>query len=117
VPAAEKEPTMSEKHSITLPAVVDKIIESPDPAEPEKAQINITEGADPLYKEIRIKNNLTDKDGNHVVLTEGQEVDVTVEAENTNGSPDNDQAPEKTSGTVNQDQNLDKASRSAGPRC
>jgi hypothetical protein len=73
---------MSEKPSITLPAIVDKIIESPDPAEPDKAQINIQEGADPLYKEIRIKNNLTDENGKEVALEEGQEVEITVEAPN-----------------------------------
>jgi hypothetical protein len=76
------EKNMSEtKHSITLPAVVDKIIESADPREPEKAQINIQEGADPLYKEIRIKNSLTDENGAKVALKEGEEVEVTVEAQ------------------------------------
>jgi hypothetical protein len=69
------------KHSVTLPAVVDKIIESRDPREPEKAQINIQEGADPLYKEIRIKNSLIDQNGEEVTLKEGEEVEVTVEAQ------------------------------------
>lgn len=69
------------KHSVTLPAVVEKIIGSPDPAEPEKAQINIQEGADPLYKEIRIENSLTDENGRKVILKEGEEVEVTVEAQ------------------------------------
>jgi predicted DNA-binding antitoxin AbrB/MazE fold protein len=72
---------MSDKHSVTLPAVVDKIIESPDPKEPDKAQINIQQGADPLYREIRIKNSLTDKNGKEVPLKEGEEVEVTVEAQ------------------------------------
>ena len=51
---------MPEKANVALPAEVEKIIKSPDPREPEKAQINIQDGADPLYKEIRIENSLTD---------------------------------------------------------
>jgi hypothetical protein len=46
---------MSEKRSTTLPATVEKIIKPIAPGEPEKAQISI-EGADHLYKEIRIEN-------------------------------------------------------------
>jgi hypothetical protein len=71
---------MPEKPSTTLPAKVEKIIKSPDPSEPEKAQIAV-EGADHLYKELRIENNLTDKNGNEVRLKEGAKVDVTVEAD------------------------------------
>jgi archaellum component FlaG (FlaF/FlaG flagellin family) len=68
---------MSENPSITLPGTVDKIIKSPVPAEPDKAQIAI-EGADHLYKEIRIENTLTDEDGNQVRLRPGTQVEVTV---------------------------------------
>lgn len=71
---------MSEKPSTTLPGTVEKIIKAPYPGEPEKAQIAI-EGADHLYKEIRIENTLTDEDGNEVRLKQGAEVEVTVEAE------------------------------------
>ena len=71
---------MTEKPSVTLPGTVEKIIKPPDPADPEKAQINIQEGADPLYKEIRIENTLTDKQGNAVKLKQGARVEVTVEA-------------------------------------
>ena len=71
---------MPEKPSISLPGTVDKIIRPPDPREPEKAQINIEEGADPLYKEIRIENSLVDEHGNAVKLKEGARVEVTVEA-------------------------------------
>ena len=71
---------MPEKPNITLPGTVEKIITSPDPAEPEKAQINIQEGADPLYKEIRIENKLTDEKGKDVKLKQGAKVEVTVEA-------------------------------------
>jgi len=47
--------------------------------EPEKAQIAV-EGADELYKEIRIANNLTDENGDEVRLKQGAKVEVTVEA-------------------------------------
>jgi hypothetical protein len=71
---------MTEKPSTTLPGTVEKIIRSPDPSEPEKAQIAI-EGAEHLYKEIRIENVLTDENGNKVRLKQGAEVEITVEAE------------------------------------
>ena len=71
---------MTEKPSTTLPGTVEKIIRSPDPSEPEKAQIAI-EGAEHLYKEIRIENALTDQNGNKVRLKQGAEVEITVEAE------------------------------------
>jgi hypothetical protein len=71
---------MTEKPSTTLPGTVEKIIKSPHPSEPEKAQIAI-EGADHLYKEIRIENTLTDENGNEVRLKPGAEVEVTVEAD------------------------------------
>jgi len=69
----------SEKPHVTVPGKVEKIIQSPDPKEPEKAQINI-ENADALYKEVRIENTLTNKDGKTVKLKKGAKVDVTVEA-------------------------------------
>jgi hypothetical protein len=71
---------MSEKANTTLPGTVEKIIKSPDPNEPEKAQIAI-EGADDLYKEIRIENTLTTEQGEEVSLKKGAQVEVTVEAE------------------------------------
>jgi hypothetical protein len=74
------ESPMTEKPSVTLPGTVEKIITSPDPREPEKAQINIEQGAEPLYKEIRIENTLTDENGNEVKLKKGAKVEVTVEA-------------------------------------
>jgi hypothetical protein len=70
----------SDKPSATLPGVVDKVIKSPDPTEPEKAQI-VVESADHLYKEIRIENSLKDANGNDVALKKGAKVDITVEAE------------------------------------
>ncbi len=71
---------MSEKANITMPATVEKIIKPPDPRMPEKAQITIEQGADPLYQEIRIENTLTDEAGREVKLKPGAKVEVTVEA-------------------------------------
>ena len=71
---------MTEKPSATLPGTVEKIIKSPFPSEPEKAQI-VVEGADHLYKEIRIENTLTDENGDKVQLKPGAEVKITVEAQ------------------------------------
>ena len=48
--------------------------------EPEKAEIAV-DGADPLYREIRIENALTDADGKKVSLKPGAQVEVTIEAE------------------------------------
>jgi hypothetical protein len=70
---------MTEKPSATLPGTVEKIIKPPHPSDPEKAQIAV-EGADELYKEIRIVNNLTDENGDEVRLKQGAKVEVTVEA-------------------------------------
>ncbi|HTC49051.1 MAG TPA: hypothetical protein VK722_17130 [Candidatus Aquilonibacter sp.] len=70
----------SDKPSTTLPGIVEKVIKSPDPNEPEKAQI-VVENAEHLYKEIRIENSLKDANGNDVALKPGAKVDVTVEAE------------------------------------
>lgn len=64
----------------TKPGIVQKIIESPISSEPEKAQIAI-QGADELYREIRIENALEDESGKQVKLKSGAHVDVTVEAD------------------------------------
>jgi hypothetical protein len=71
---------MTEKAKTTMPGTVEKIIESPYQQEPEKAQIAV-EGAEHLYKEIRIENKLTDESGREVRLKPGAEVEVTVEAD------------------------------------
>ena len=71
---------MTQKPNVTLPGKVEKIIESLRPSEPGKAQISI-EGADTLYREIRIENSLTDKNGDEVHLKKNAEVEVTVEAD------------------------------------
>ena len=71
---------MSDKPSTTLPATVEKIIQPPFPGVPEKAQI-VVEGADHLYRELRVENALTDENGDKVRLKKGAEVEVTIEAE------------------------------------
>lgn len=69
----------NEKPAITLPAVVEKIVKPFNPGEPEKAQIAI-QGADHLYREIRVENTLKNAAGEKVRLKPGAEVDVTIEA-------------------------------------
>jgi hypothetical protein len=69
-----------EKPSTTLPGVVEKVIKPRDPREPEKAQI-VVEGADHLYREIRIDNTLNDANGQPVALKPGAPVEVTVAAD------------------------------------
>jgi len=81
---------MNENPSTTLHGTVEKIIPPAVPSEPERAQIAI-EGADILYKELRIENTLTDTDGNEVHLKRGAKVDVTVEAEHKGVTAKSDQ--------------------------
>lgn len=74
---------MSEKSKVTtiLPGKVEKVINPhPNSGEPEKAQIAV-EGADYLYREIRVPNRLVDGNGHKVKLKEGAEVDVKIEAD------------------------------------
>ena len=68
------------KSKTTSTGTVEKIIKSPYPQVPEKAEIAV-EGADHLYREIRIENTLVDEKGNKVKLKEGAVVDVTLEAD------------------------------------
>ena len=72
--------TKKKKPAVTLPGTVEKIIATKYSSEPEKAEIAI-DGADPLYKEIRIENTLQDAEGKKVSLKPGAQVDVTIEAE------------------------------------
>jgi hypothetical protein len=60
--------------------MVEKIIKSPDPKEPDKAQIAV-EGGEDLYREVRINNVLKNHNGEIVSLKEGAKVDVTIEAD------------------------------------
>ena len=68
------------KPRITKPGTVRKIVKPPIPQMPEKAEIEV-EGADHLYREIRIDNVLEDSEGRKVKLKAGAEVDVTIEAD------------------------------------
>lgn len=74
------------KPSTTKPGTVEKIIKSPFPEVPEKAEISV-EGADDLYREIRIENTLIDEKGKKVKLVKGAQVDVTVEADSKDTVP------------------------------
>jgi hypothetical protein len=69
------------KAQTTFPGKVEKVINPhPRSGEPEKAQISV-EGADHLYREIRVPNRLVNENGERVKLKPGAEVDVTIEAE------------------------------------
>jgi hypothetical protein len=69
----------AEPPSTTMPGLVDKIIPSPRPSQPEKVQIAVHE-ADHEYRALRIANTLTDEHGDDVKLKKGAHVDVTVTA-------------------------------------
>jgi hypothetical protein len=64
----------------TLLGIVEKIIESSHPSEPEKAQIAI-EGTDGLDDVIRIENTLRCENGGELRLTPGAQVRITVKAQ------------------------------------
>ena len=68
------------KPKTTKPGTVTKVIKSPDPVVPEKAEIDV-KGADPLYSEIRVENILVNEDGEQVKLRKGAHVEVTIEAD------------------------------------
>jgi hypothetical protein len=78
-PGNESSDGAGEKPALTLPAVVEKIIKPVVAGEPEKAQIAI-QGADDLYREIRVENSLKNSAGEKVKLKSGAQVDVTIEA-------------------------------------
>ncbi len=83
-----------ERPSVTMPGTVDKIIPSPRPGQPEKAQIAV-EGADPGYRDLRIENALADENGDDVRLKRGAHVEVTVTAE-----------PETSTAAISEGRNL-----------
>src|ERR1700733_12645490 len=88
-PDYREEEIMSAKPSTTLPAVVEKIIKSPSPDEPERAQITV-EGADHLYRELRIENTLTDENGDEVRLKPGAEGELIITAHPRSTTPKKD---------------------------
>ena len=81
-----REAGMTKKPKTTKHGRVKKIIKSPDPSVPEKAEIEV-HGADELYKEIRIENALEDEHGKKTKLKEDAPVDITVEAETKATTP------------------------------
>ena len=70
-----------EQPSTTMPGTVAKIIPSPRPSEPEKAQIAVDRRTDHRHQDLRIENTLTDEHGEDVKLKKGAQVEVTVTAE------------------------------------
>ena len=81
---------MRKKSKTKRPGKVQKIIKHPDPKEPEKAEI-IVDGAEELYREIRIENALENEQGEQVKLKPGAQVEVVVEAEEKDTIPKNQQ--------------------------
>lgn len=72
---------------MTLPGTVEKIIPAVGDHIPEKAEIKI-EGADDLYREVRIENEVIDEEGNPLKLKKGAELDVTIEANKKDTKPE-----------------------------
>jgi hypothetical protein len=68
-----------EQPSVTMPGTVKKIVQSPRPSQPERAQIAV-EGAEHPYRDLRIENALIDEHGDDVKLKRGARVEVTVAA-------------------------------------
>ena len=56
------------------------------PQEPEETEIAI-DGADHLYGEVRIENDLANAKGKHVKLKQAAPVEVTIQAEEKNTVP------------------------------
>jgi len=82
----QKKRAPHEKPTVTLQGKVEKIVRGIHPSEPEKAQIEV-EGADHLYREIRVENTLTDGSGEEVKMKPGAHVDVTIEADPEETTP------------------------------
>jgi hypothetical protein len=66
-----------EPPSLSMPGSVEKIISTPCPAQPEKAQIAV-DGTDPQYRDLRIENALIDEHGDDVKLKKGAHVEIKV---------------------------------------
>jgi hypothetical protein len=90
-----KSEEVPEKPTVTLPGTVEKIIPAVSHVRTEKAQI-VVEGAEDLYKEIRVDNELQDENGETVGLKQGAEVEITIEAEKEATVPKEAQKPKKT---------------------
>jgi hypothetical protein len=86
VDKSKGEDDSTEKATVTLPGTVEKIIPPVVPGDTEKAQIAI-DGAEHLYREVRVENTLQDAAGNPVSLKKGAEVEVTIAAESEATTP------------------------------
>jgi hypothetical protein len=70
-----------EQPSTSVRGTVERIISSPRPSQPEKAQIAV-DRADHRHRNLRIENSLADEHGDEVKLKKGAYVEVTVAAKN-----------------------------------
>ena len=77
---------MGRRPKVKKPGIVKKIIKSPHPKDPEKAEIAVG-GADELYREIRIENTLENEKGEPRKLKKGAEVEVVVVADEKDTVP------------------------------
>jgi hypothetical protein len=68
------------KNRRKMRGIVRKVIKPVIPKDTEKAEIEV-EGADDLYREIRVENALTDQNGETVRFKLGAVVDVVIEAD------------------------------------
>jgi len=66
-----------EESRTTMSGVVDKIIPSPRPSQPEQANI-VVDVPDKHYRDLRIENTLIDEHGDNVSLKQGAHVEVTL---------------------------------------
>ncbi|MDP9162177.1 MAG: hypothetical protein M3O09_18375 [Acidobacteriota bacterium] len=71
---------MKKKSKSSSPGTVEKIINNPYTKDAEKVQISV-DGADNLYREIRVENAFPNKEGEIVKLKVGDGVDIIVEAD------------------------------------
>src|SRR5262249_38257692 len=86
VPCRLRFPRLHKKRKTRKPGKVQRIIKPAHRDDTEKAEIAI-QGAEHLYKKIRIENTLYDADGNPVKLKQGADVDVVIEADSDSTLP------------------------------
>lgn len=67
--------------STTMSGIVDRIIASPRPSQPEQANI-VLDAPDKLHRDLRIENRLIDEHGDDVNLKKGAHVQVTLTSKN-----------------------------------
>jgi len=72
--------------SVTLAGIVEKIVPSSGENASDAVQI-VIEGAESLYREIRIQNALLNADGGVVALQPGSRVEITIRVARTEEIP------------------------------